>query len=237
MTLSSNSVLFINIGVILFLLISIVLGYKRGFLWQVIKTIGILAVLLLSWILAPGFSDLIKIFPKKYAPFQDTSLADVFYDKINALVWFLIIFLVGLIIIAIIKPLFKVVLEFPIIKQFNSLLGAFFALIPAFIVVIIITFLLNTAIFTNGKDIVENSVLKYTSTITEKITNILSKSFKENVAIQKMISDPLSLDTEDIKSIIEWLKKANISSEDIYQFLINYGLDIDKLNQLINPGE
>ena len=93
MTLPSNSVLFINVGVILFLVISIVLGYKRGFLWQVIKTIGILAVLLLSWILAPGFADLIKIFPKKYAPFQETPLADVFYDKINVLVWFVIILL------------------------------------------------------------------------------------------------------------------------------------------------
>ncbi|MDI9540482.1 MAG: CvpA family protein [Bacillota bacterium] len=237
MTLPSNSVLFINVGVILFLVISIVLGYKRGFLWQVIKTIGILAVLLLSWILAPGFADLIKIFPKKYAPFQETPLADVFYDKINVLVWFVIIFIIGLIVIAIIKPLFKVVLEFPIIKQFNSLLGAFFALIPAFIIVIIMTFLLNTAIFTNGKDIVDNSVLKYTDTVTEKITSILSKSFQENVAIQKMISDPLSLELEDIKSIIEWLEKSSISSEDIYQFLINYGIDVDKLNQLINPGE
>ncbi len=237
MTLPSNSVLFINVGVILFLVISIVLGYKRGFLWQVIKTIGILAVLLLSWILAPGFADLIKIFPKNYAPFQETPLADVFYDKINVLVWFLIIFIIGLIVIAIIKPLFKVVLEFPIIKQFNSLLGAFFALIPAFIIIIIMTFLLNTAIFTNGKDIVDNSVLKYTDTVTEKITSILSKSFQENVAIQKMISDPLSLELEDIKSIIEWLEKSSISSEDIYQFLINYGIDVDKLNQLINPGE
>lgn len=167
MTLSSNSVWFINIGVILFLVISIVLGYKRGFLWQVIKTIGILAVILLSWILAPGFSDLIKVFPKKFAPFQDTPLADIFYDKINVLVWFVIIVLVGVIIIAIIKPVFKVILEFPIIKQFDSLLGAFFALIPTFIVIILITFLLNTAIFTNGKDIVDNSILKYTSTVTE----------------------------------------------------------------------
>ena len=75
--------------------------------------------------LAPGFADLIKIFPKKYAPFQETPLADVFYDKINVLVWFVIIFIIGLIVIAIIKPLFKVVLEFPIIKQFNSLLVLF----------------------------------------------------------------------------------------------------------------
>ena len=72
MTLSSNSVLFINIGVIAFLVISMIIGYIRGFLWQIIKTIGILAVILLSWILAPGFSDLIKVFPKKFAPFQDT---------------------------------------------------------------------------------------------------------------------------------------------------------------------
>lgn len=237
MTLSSNSVLFINIGVIAFLVISMIIGYIRGFLWQIIKTIGILAVILLSWILAPGFSDLIKVFPKKFAPFQNTQLADVFYEKINILVWFLIIFLVGVVLIAIIKPLFKVVLEFPIIKQFNSILGALFALIPSFIVVILITFLLNTAIFTNGKDIIDKSVLKYTNKITEKVTNILSKSFKENVAIQKMISDPLSLDVEDIKSIIEWLESSSISSEDIYEFLINYGIDVEKLNKIINPGE
>jgi len=141
------------------------------------------------------------------------------------------------VLIAIIKPLFKVVLEFPIIKQFNSILGALFALIPSFIVVILITFLLNTAIFTNGKDIIDKSVLKYTNTITEKVTNILSKSFKENVAIQKMISDPLSLDVEDLKSIIEWLESSSISSEDIYEFLINYGIDVEKLNKIINPGE
>ena len=69
------------------------------------------------------------------------------------------------------------------------------------------------------------------------MTNILSKSFKENVAIQKMISDPLSLDVEDLKSIIEWLESSSISSEDIYEFLINYGIDVEKLNKIINPGE
>lgn len=52
-----------------------------------------------------------------------------------------------------------------------------------------------------------------------------------------MISDPLSLEKEDLKSIIEWLEKSSISSEEIYQFLINYGIDTNKLNELLNPGE
>ena len=95
MTLPSNSALLINIGVIVFLVVSMIVGYMRGFLWQVIKTIGLLAISLLSWILAPGFADLIKIFPEKYAPFQNTPLAEVFYDKINVLVWFIIIFFIG----------------------------------------------------------------------------------------------------------------------------------------------
>ncbi len=237
MTLPSNSVIFINIGVVLLLVISVIIGYTKGFLWQLVKLLGILGLILFGWILAPGLSDLVHIFPEKYAPFNDTALADIFYDKINTLCWFVIVLIVGLIILAIIKPLFKVVTEIPVIKQVNKFVGAILSLIPATVMIVLVTYLLNTAIFTNGKDIVNDSVLKYTDTVVEKVVVLLNKSFEENLAIQKMISDPLSLKETDVESIITWLESNKLSSQEIYDFLLKYGIDTDMLNKLINTGE
>lgn len=237
MTLPSNSVIFINIAVVVLIVVAMIAGYVKGFLWQLVRTLGILGIILFSWILAPGLSKLIQIFPKKYAPFNDTSLADVFYDKINTLCWFIIVLIIGLIILTIIKPLFKVITEIPVIKQANQIIGAILSLIPSLLIIVLFTYLLNTAIFTNGKDIINNSFLKYSDKAVDKIVEVLKNSFEENVAIQKMISDPLSLKEEDIKSIIDWLKNNNISSEDIYDFLIKYGIDTNVLNKMINPGE
>ena len=55
----------------------------------------------------------------------------------------------------------------------------------------------------------------------------------ENVAIQKMISDPLSLTEEDIKSIIDWLSKSKVSSETIREFLTGYGIDVNVINNYL----
>lgn len=237
MTLPANAPLFINVGVVLILVISFIIGYSKGVLLQIFKTLGILIIALFAWIIAPGLSDLLQIFPQKWAPFRETALAPLFYGKINTLCWFIIIFIIGLIIIAIIKPIFKVITEIPVLKQVNKLAGAICSLIPTFIIIVLTTFLLNTAIFTNGKDMVENSFLKYTSVVTDKVISVMSDSFKENVAIQKMISDPLSLETDDLKEVIDWLKRSKVSSDEIYQFLKNYGIDAKKLNELIKEIE
>lgn len=237
MTLSPNTTLFVNVGVILLVLVSLIIGYTKGVLLQIFKTLGILIVALFSWILAPGLSELVQVFPERFAPFHDTPLAGLFYDKINALCWFVIIFVVGLLIILLVKPLFKIITEIPVLKQVNQLAGAAFSLIPSFIIIVLVTFLLNTALFSNGKDVIENSILKYTSVVTDKVINVLSNSFKENVAIQKMISDPKSLETDDLKEVIDWLKRCKITSEGIESFLKNYGIDPKKINDLIKDIE
>ncbi|MGN1398780.1 MAG: CvpA family protein [Erysipelotrichaceae bacterium] len=237
MTLPSNSVVFINIAVIAFLIISLIVGYMKGFMWQLVKTLAVLGVILLCWIIAPGLSKLIQVFPAKYAPFKDTALASVFYDKINTLCWFLIVLVAGLIIIAIIRPVFNFITELPVIKQVNKIVGAVLSIIPTFIIIVLFTYLLNTAIFTNGKEIVNNSVLKYTNVVVDKLADVLKETLAENLAIQKMLSDPLSLQTEDIANIINWLQRCQVDSQEIYDFLLKYGIDTETLNSLINSGE
>ena len=234
MTLPPNSVMFINIGVIAVIVISLIIGYVKGFLWSVLKIIGLLAIIILAWILSSGLSDLIQIFPRKYAPFASTGLADLFYGKINTICWFLILFVAGLIILAILKPLFKVITEIPVIKGINKTLGALLSLIPAFLFIVVVTFILNSAIFANGKEIVNTSLLRYTDDVINYASNLFKGVFSENVAIQKMINDPKSLTEDDLGSIVTWMKNNKISADSIREFLTNYGIDVDYINKLLS---
>ena len=73
--------------------------------------------------------------------------------------------------------------------------------------------------------------------MVDKVADILKDTLAENLAIQKMLSDPLSLQKEDISNIINWLKRSQVDSQQIYDFLLKYGIDTEVLNSLINSGE
>ncbi|MBQ1826635.1 MAG: hypothetical protein II126_01560, partial [Erysipelotrichaceae bacterium] len=112
---------------------------------------------------------------------------------------------------------------------------ALFSLIPVYIVLVLVSYLLSTAIFFNGKDAVDRTVLKYVKSSSSAITSLLSNAFEDNIAVQKLFSDPLNLTQEDLKNIVEWLEKAKVSSEDIQKFFESYGIDVDQINQFFNP--
>ena len=73
--------------------------------------------------------------------------------------------------------------------------------------------------------------------MVDKVADVLKDTLAENLAIQKMLSDPLSLQKEDISNIINWLKRSQVDSQQIYDFLLKYGIDTEVLNSLINSGE
>ena len=224
---------FINIAVVAGLVIAVIVGYVKGFFWELIKVLGLVVALFLSWIIAPGISQLIFIIPKKWAPFAGTSVGDLVYQRLNYLVWFIIILVVCLIILQLIKPVFKVLTEIPIIKQVNKILGILLGVVQAFLIMLTVTYLLNSALVSNGKDVIEQTFLKYVQSAARGISTIATNSFSENVAIQKLISDPLNLNDEDIKSIIDWLSKSKLTSEQIRDFLSGYGIDVNKINEYL----
>ena len=234
MTITGDTGSIINIAVIAFTVLAVVIGYKKGFLWQLLKILGILACILVAWILAPGLSELVHIIPESWTPFVASPLAGFFYEKLNSICWFIIVFLIGLLILVIIKPIFKSITNLPGLKTANKVIGAILALVPVFIVCLLVTFVLNSAIFTNGKDIVNGSILKYNNVIIEKGLTLFSGKLSENIAIQKIINDPLSLDKKDVEAIVKWLQESQVDGDTIYEFLKQYGIDITVLNGIFN---
>ncbi len=223
----------INIVVIVWLLISIISGYRKGFLWGLLKIACTAISVLLAWIVAPGISEIISIYPKDFAPFQDTVIADVIYSKLNYLIWFIIIYLVVSIALAIIRPLFEAITEIPILKQVNKLLGVLLGVIRTFIYMIIIIYVLNSAIFSNGDEVIENSYLKYVKSTSTTVMSFFDDVIAENASIQKFINDPLSLTDEDVANLVEWLQDSQLTSEEISEFLETYGVDVDTINETL----
>ncbi len=233
MNIPENLFPLVNIIMAIWLLISIIVGYKQGLIWGVLRILGVVASIFIAWILADGIAGIINLYPKNLAPFSDTNVGDIVYQRLNYYLWFLIIFVVCMVILAIIKPVFKAITEIPVLKEINGVLGAALGGLETLIMFVVITMVLNGALVKNGKDVIEHTALKYIQGGSEALSTVLNNSMSENVAIQKMISDPLSLTEEDIKSIIAWLSKAKVSSETIREFLTGYGIDVNVINNYL----
>jgi len=233
MTLPLEYGKFVNIGIIVFIIISMILGFKRGVLWQAIKTLGVLAASLLAYIVSPGLAGAVKVFPEAWTPFQNSELFDLFYTKLNTISWFIIVFLAASLLLLLLRPLFKSLLEKSIVKKIDAVLGAVFSIVPVYCLLVVITFALNTPLVANGKDFISSTFLKHVDNTSKNLTVVFDKVFSQNQAIQKMLSDPLTLTSEDIKQLIVWMKSNKIDTSSITSFLEKYGISLEKINALI----
>ena len=233
MSIPESYIPIINAALAIWMVLAIIIGYKKGLLWELLRILGFAAALFVAWIVSPGISSLIRIVPKSWTPFAGTSVGDLLYERLNYLAWFLIILVIGVILLCILKPMFKAITEIPVMKEVNGILGSLLSAVIALFYMMILTFVLNSALVTNGKDIVSQSGFKYVQMVANNGISFIADKFGENVAIQKMLSDPLSLTEEDLKSIVEWLNASKLSGEQIKNFLQEYGIDINKINDLI----
>lgn len=233
MTIPESFIPFIDIVLVVCLIVALIVGFKNGFLWQIIKILGFLAVLLLGWLLSPAMSELIKLFPRSWSPFNQTILSDVMYQQLNQITWFLVLVLVGFLLLLLLKPLAKAIKEIPIIKSINGILGAVLAILPYGICVIILSFILQSPIITNGVTIAEKSFFRYVNVVTDVGKTAISKAFSQNEAIQKLLYNQSALTEEDIKSLTDWLKTNDLSTEQVRNFLQGLGLDINDINKAL----
>ncbi len=236
MEIAESWIPLINIVLIAWLIIAMIIGYIKGFIWELLKLLGLFVAVLIAWITAPGIATIINLYPKSMTPFNGTVIGDVVYQRLNFFVWFVAIMIICLILLAILRPLLKAITEIPVIKELNGALGAVMGLVETFVAFIVLTYLLNSALISNGKDVIERTMFKYVDVVTNKIVATLSDSFDQNVAIQKMISDPLSLQKEDLQEIVDWLNNSKLSADQIKDFLNGYGINPNTVNELLGNG-
>ena len=213
-----NYVLLANVLLILLLILSIAKGYKNGLVLSIINLCGWIFALIVAWMFYPTMSELLMIFPMSLLG-EDNILSSIVQVYCNQLLWFIIIFFITKLLTTILRPIAKIFNKLPIVKEVNGLLGALFGTMIALFYSIIACFILSMPFVTNGAQIIDQSLLRYTNVISYKVSDIIMTGADELLEIYDLVGDTHELSDEDIARVGQWLNDNNIDQEAIDAFI------------------
>lgn len=210
----------IDILLIIILLFGFVIGFKRGFTKQLVSFLGILIVLILSFIL----KNPISVFMYKYFPFFSfngiSSLNILFYEVLSFSLIFGILTVI-LRILIMITGIFEKVLKFTIILGIPSkILGGILGIIENYIIIFVVLFFISMPIF--DINLSDSKISNYMLNNTPILSNIcentidtfndfskLKKEYKGIESIPKLNKEALDL----------FIKYKIISKENVEQLI------------------
>ncbi|MBQ0065524.1 MAG: CvpA family protein [Firmicutes bacterium] len=178
MTLESSQFLIYNGVIALIAILMIVLAYRRGFVRQLLDIAALIASVYLGILGAEYLSTQVSLVDSLFAnPTMDLTKIIVGNDTMaslqanaNLVAWFLAL-LVGL------RLFFWIVLMLipryrkkNVLSFINQFLGMLLGIVKTFIVLVLLTIILNLPIFTNGKDFVNSGVLAPINLVIEKVS-------------------------------------------------------------------
>lgn len=183
MVISSEYFIYINVFIVAIYVLFALIGYKNGLALQIIDLIYNILAIVVAWFISPILAahfPLVKL-DEIYTALNINVLIDT-------LIYCIVVFLILKLIYMFIKPIFKGVSKLPIIGFVNKIGGFLFGIINATIVVLLLSMLLNTPMFTNGKEVKENTYLKYCNELSTKAMEITLKHVNLN-SIKDSIDD------------------------------------------------
>ena len=225
MTIPTEWMQYINIIIGVLLIVSIVAGYIKGFFIQLIDILAYILAFFIAKRYASGLASRIQLWPKSAVVFPGTILQDYFYDKCNYYFWFILLFLGILLLTLILKPVIKAIGELPFIKEANKALGMVLGVVAFFIWITIAVYLLSTPVFTNGEEVIDNTLLKPIKEVSSMAFKGFSEVLEENGVFQKLlaIQDGKSSEEvtdEEIDTIIEFFSKAGMNYQDVKETVL-----------------
>lgn len=214
-----NELAILNIGIVIIFLLFLYSGYKEGFLWKCISLLGFFIIGWLSWILSKLISSLFTFYPKQYTPFQGTVIETIFYDKLNQILIFAIIFIILEILILCMKPLANIISRLPVISLFNRLFGMLLGAVQAILLLCLVMFILNLPITNTSKYYVENSILKYCKPITLEMGKMIEHTTIEFMELCEYGEDIKPLNQKQKDKLKNWLLDEDIEKESVDAFI------------------
>lgn len=209
----------LNIVIVLILALFAYSGYRQGFLLKALGCLGFMVCGLLSWLLSSPFSKLLHLFPEDMTPMADTIAGPIFYDSINRIIVFVVLFVLLGIVVLFLKPLLKAVGKLPVIHEVNTILGTAVGAVQGVVVILIATFVFSTPMFANGTKVIEESFLAPVSGITDGLLFFAGDSLDELKSVQKIVTPSTMLTEDDMTHIKHWLMEYDLPENQVDDFL------------------
>lgn len=176
-TLNTNQSMILNIIAIILIALLCIQGFRKGLLRSILSLVGTILSYYLAWIISSSLAEyfpLVSSIAFENVPEvikQTETYQNLIIHGIDRIIWFLIMFFALRIIIWILDKILKQIHEIPGIHMISGILGMLFGFLESIVWIVVLAILLETPLFTGGKELVDNSIV---SPIKEVSTNIFS---------------------------------------------------------------
>ena len=205
MNVPSEYFIYINIFIIVLYLVFIFIGYKKGFLYELISLIYTALALGLSWFVAPVLASVFPVVDiGSFTGGQYQVITDAFNlnSIVNIVFYFIAVFLILKLVYVFISLLLKSMNKIPVIGSFNQILGAVFGVINATLIVLSLSMLCSLPVIKNGEEIREKTILKYIKTYSDMALNYVMKEVGTIDLKQELTDFDIEAYREDLK---QWI--------------------------------
>ena len=182
MTIPESAFIYISIFIVGIYIAMIIIGYNKGFLYEIVNLAYTAIALAVSWFVSPVFAKLFPLIDLDKVSSETKLINNLFNlnELINTIAYFVIIFLLLKILYIFVSLLVKSLNKIPVIGGFNKILGGVFGIFNATIITLFISILLSLPLFKNGNQVKENTILKYINNTSEEVLTYIAEKVGES---------------------------------------------------------
>lgn len=243
MNFALNYSMAIDTVIVFILLLMLIFGYFKGFVYRVYDLMATVVSLLAALYASSPLSAIYQIYKVE-------GIGEIVGKTINRFIIFIILFIALKVILLIIgkfiKPILKnIIYTISIFEHLDHLLGALVSLIEGTIIIYLALIFVITPIIPGGKENVEKTVvaskiLELVPSVTEEMKT-LSDGFD---VFTNIINDGINYDSFDARNVAALAASLNsaykhglINQEDLESALIKYYDEIDRVNEPISLNQ
>lgn len=208
MSVPSEYFSYISIAICIILLAFIIIGFVKGFLYELVSILYTALSVAIAWFVSPILGNLYPIIALDNIS-DEYKLINNFINLnplLNTLAYFLIVFLILKVFYWILVLLLKGMNKIPVLGKINKILGAIAGIFNGLLVCLAINMLLTLPLFKNGKDIINGTVLKYTN----NLNSIVFKYIANNVDLNNLQVQFNNFDVDDARQdFMNWLNNSD----------------------------
>lgn len=206
MTVSVQTVTVVNVIILVFYVLMALIGYYKGIVRSLTELLGSLVVGYVAWLICPVISNYIHVLPRSLIPMQNTVFASAVNQYMNELIWFIILFVVGQVIVALFGTVMKGAKDVPGIHFASGILGSLFHLCIAVVWTMAFCVILSLPMVKNGNQIIDNTLLSPIQKIVTTVAYPYMKPYIQSFSVSEFIENGNALTEKNRALITEWLE-------------------------------
>jgi uncharacterized membrane protein required for colicin V production len=213
-TIPESGYLFVDIAVAVLYIWAIAAGGKKGFLPQLLSTLGTVLSFYLAWRYCGIGASYFQLWPQAWNPAAGTLLEKQVYVLFNRVFWFFLLLVILRLLFSLLSSLFSQIKRLPVLHQISVLLGGLLGAVNATIWVLVFAVLLNTPLFNQGSAVYEGTVVH---TINETVSSLFQQASLPALDLNefnKLYEELKDTDGQDTQAIEQWLQEHGYTPEE-----------------------